>query len=122
MRLLSTVWSTATAVLVGLLPSIAWAQQEHPNRATGFRSETLYSSGRDDVNLFNGNLSYSIAIGDPIPVGPGLSLSAQLNYNSKVWSTWTVTGTCGDVETIQEQHADGSERLDSDGPSILAAP
>ena len=69
-------------------------QQIHPNVATGTRTESLYAdSGSDQVNLFNGNLSYSLPIGEPIPVGPILRIAPRLVYNSQIWKTWQVL--CG---------------------------
>ena len=53
-------------------------QQIHPNVATGTRTESLYvDSGSDQVNLFNGNLSYSLPVGEPIPVGPILRIARR---------------------------------------------
>lgn len=95
-----------------LISQALGAQQEHPNRATGFRSETLYSSGKDDVNLFNGNLSYSIPLGEGVPVGPSLSLGVRLTYNSKTFSRWTVTNTCSQpVVPLSEDHPDGERTV-----------
>ena len=69
-------------------------QQAHPNVATGTRTESLYvDAGSDQVNLFNGNLSYAIPVGEPIPVGPVLRIAPKLVYNSHLTKTWQVL--CG---------------------------
>jgi hypothetical protein len=66
------------------MPGVLIGQQAHPNVATGARSESLYvDSGNDQVNVFNGNLSYTIPIGEAIPVGPVLRLAPALVYNSR---------------------------------------
>src|SRR5262249_45382431 len=53
--------------------------------------ETLYSStGQDQINLFNGSLSYRIPLGEPIAVGPSLKLAALLTYNTSYMTTWMV--------------------------------
>jgi RHS repeat-associated protein len=75
-------------IAAGMAPALL-AQEEHPNRATGAREETLYSSnGADDINLFNGNLTYRISIGTPVPVGPQLSIAPVLVYNSHNERRW----------------------------------
>lgn len=73
------------------MPGVLIGQQAHPNVATGARSESLYvDSGNDQVNVFNGNLSYTIPIGEAIPVGPVLRLAPALVYNSQVWKKFQV--------------------------------
>src|SRR6266511_5231011 len=67
----------------------ALSQQEHPNRATGERSETLYAqSGQDEINLFNGSLSYRIPIGEGVQAGPNLRLAPVLVYNTIPVRNW----------------------------------
>ncbi|HMM35672.1 MAG TPA: hypothetical protein PKA62_13175, partial [Thermoanaerobaculia bacterium] len=71
-------------------------QGDHPNRAAGISAQTLYSSsGTDDINLFNGNLHYRIPIGEPVAVGPHLSIAPALVYNSQSWKAWRV---CKDID------------------------
>lgn len=83
--------TTAASVLLVFLTPPLHAQQAHPNVATGTRSESLYvDSGSDQVNLFNGNLSYTIPIGEPIPVGPVLRIAPKLVYNSQINKVWQV--------------------------------
>ncbi len=78
------------ALLASLAPPLL-GQQVHPNVATGTRSESLYvDSGSDQVSLFNGNLSYTIPVGEPIPVGPVLRIAPTLVYNSQIHRLWQV--------------------------------
>jgi len=42
-------------------------------------------SGPDNINLFNGNLSLSIPLGQTYPVSDTLSYSFVLRYNSNIW-------------------------------------
>jgi RHS repeat-associated protein len=52
----------------------------------GFKPEQTYSfSGVDQVNLFNGNLTLTLPIGDSFQVGPELSYGLTLVYNSNLW-------------------------------------
>ena len=77
MRKTSLTFVIVAALL--FLAQAAFGQQEHPNRATGERSETLYAqSGQDEVNLFNGSLSYRIPIGEGVQAGPRLRLAPEL--------------------------------------------
>lgn len=82
--------------VVGLLLSACLAtpilgQGDHPNRAAGISAQTLYSSsGTDDINLFNGNLHYRIPIGEPVAVGPLLSIAPAVVYNSQAEKVWRV--------------------------------
>lgn len=55
-------------------------------RARGFLSHALYASdGFSTVNLFNGNLNQAIPLGSEYRVGPSLSYSLTLHYNSTAW-------------------------------------
>lgn len=84
-------------VILAGLSSPVTAQVEHPNRATGSRSETLYSSsGSDDVNLFNGGLTWRIPVGERVSVGPLLSIAPTLVYNNRTTRPWR---TCRDDMT-----------------------
>src|SRR5262245_61373209 len=69
------------ALLAACLPAAA---QQFPSQQRGLTADTAYQSGElESVNLFNGNLSLSIPLGQPYPVGPSFSLSFTLRYNSK---------------------------------------
>ena len=75
------------AILLALLALAApAAAQQFPAQQRGLAADTAYQSGDlDSVNLFNGNLSLAIPLGQPYPVGPSFSLGFTLHYNSKVW-------------------------------------
>ena len=69
-----------------LVSSATLAQQQHPRFERGFNENRLYDlSDLDQVNLFNGNLSISIPIGQSYPLGGDRSFQMKLVYNSKVW-------------------------------------
>jgi hypothetical protein len=76
--------SLALALLLAVAaPLLA---QEHPNLAKGFAADKAYSMGDvDSVNLFNGNLTLSIPIGQSYPVGGNLSYRIAAYYNSNLW-------------------------------------
>lgn len=58
----------------------------HPAAERGFHPEKLYQFGDlDHVNLFNGNLSVNLPIGERYPVGGGLAYGVSLAYNSKIY-------------------------------------
>lgn len=62
------------------------AGQQFPAQQRGLSADTAYSLGDiDSVNLFNGNLSLTLPLGQSYPVGPAFSLGFSLGYNSKVW-------------------------------------
>jgi len=47
------------------------AAQQFPSQQRGLLADTAYQSGDlDTVNLFNGNLSVALPLGQPYPVGP----------------------------------------------------
>ncbi len=69
-----------------LLAASAFAQQQHPRFERGFNENRLYDLGDlDQVNLFNGNLSIAIPIGQAYPLGGDRTFQLKLTYNSKVW-------------------------------------
>jgi RHS repeat-associated protein len=76
----------------------AAAQNQHPNQARGFNANGVYSAGDvDHVNLFNGNLTTTIPVGQPYPVNGQLSYSFTLVYNSNPWSPREVCPTTVDL-------------------------
>ncbi|HPA50934.1 MAG TPA: hypothetical protein PLP50_04955 [Thermoanaerobaculia bacterium] len=78
-------------LLAACLATPILGQGDHPNRAAGISAQTLYSSsGSDDINLFNGNLHDLIPIGEPVAVGPLLSIAPALVYNSQAEKVWRV--------------------------------
>ncbi|GMU66392.1 MAG: hypothetical protein AMXMBFR36_26660 [Acidobacteriota bacterium] len=75
------------ALLAGALltPSTAPAQ-DHPALERGFAAEKVYDfSGLDSVNLFNGNLTLTIPLGQTYKGNGALSYGFSLVYNSNVW-------------------------------------
>ena len=72
--------------LFTLLLALPAAAQQFPAQQRGLSADTAYQAGEiDQVNLFNGNLSLSLPLGQPYPVGPSFSLGFSLRYNSTVW-------------------------------------
>jgi RHS repeat-associated protein len=75
------------AALMVLTAVYATAQNQHKNQERGFSANGVYSGGDlDHINLFNGNLTVSIPIGQPYPVNGQLSYAFTLVYNSNPWS------------------------------------
>lgn len=57
----------------------------------GFKPEKVYAfDALDNVNLFNGNLIYTIPIGMKYPVSSNLSYGLTLVYNAKAWDYFYV--------------------------------
>ena len=82
------VGGTSVAIVLSLLlvssVAISFAQ-ENEVRGRGFSAEKVYDIGRiDAVNLFNGNLTITIRIGQSYPVNAGLSYGLTLVNNAKV--------------------------------------
>ncbi len=76
---------TATALALSLWgnPTIA---QDHPNHKRGTDAATAFAYDQlDAVNLYNGNLTINIPIGQEYPVGAGFGYSLNLHYNSNAW-------------------------------------
>ena len=73
------------ATLCFLMETTGWAQQ-FPSQQRGLSADTAYQLGVvDQVNLFNGGLSLQVPLGSSYPVGPTLSFSLALTYNSIGW-------------------------------------
>jgi hypothetical protein len=70
--------------------------QQPINQARGYDPTAAYSSaGIDSVNLFGGNLSMAIPLGQRYVVSPTLSYAFTAVYNSHVWDfskAWCVPG------------------------------
>lgn len=63
------------------------AAAEPASVETGFQAGKAFQVGDiDSVNLFNGNLSLSIPLGAPLPVGANFSWGLTLTYSSEPWS------------------------------------
>lgn len=75
------------SVAVLFLTSTATAQNV-PEKARGLDAAPQYfSSEIDNLNLFNGNLTLRIPVGQGYPVGGPLTYQLQLMYNSNLWET-----------------------------------
>ncbi|NJM54873.1 MAG: hypothetical protein HC841_02130 [Verrucomicrobiae bacterium] len=63
------------------------AAQQYPSQARGLGAAVAYQGGDlDHVNLFNGQLSLTLPLGQGYPVGPGLGYGLALTYTSNLWS------------------------------------
>lgn len=73
--------------LAGLLAlGVRLPADPHPNAERGFSAEKAYHLGEiDHVNLFNGNLVLTLAVGPSYPVHGSLSYGLTLTYNSQLW-------------------------------------
>jgi RHS repeat-associated protein len=80
---------------------LAPATPDDENVGKGFRPDKAYHfNDVDHINLFNGNLVVAIPLGQSYPVGPDLSFSLSLVYNSNQWHYDTGAGgtTVGDPQ------------------------
>jgi YD repeat-containing protein len=69
-----------------LLAASLRAQQQFPTLERGLQPEKLYHfAGIDNVNVFNGNLTIVLPIGQSYPVDGGLNYQLTLSYNSNLW-------------------------------------
>ncbi|MDY7094541.1 MAG: hypothetical protein SX243_16340, partial [Acidobacteriota bacterium] len=70
---------------------------QHPTQERGFSPERAYQQeDLDSINLFNGNLTVTIPIGQAYQGNGSLSYSLNLVYNSNVWD-WSYVKKIGDV-------------------------
>ncbi|MBZ0089221.1 MAG: hypothetical protein K8H90_02465, partial [Thermoanaerobaculia bacterium] len=78
---------SAAMLLIGAVFSAQLAATDlHPNTARGFQPDQSYDvNGLDAVNLFNGNLTLAIPIGQTFSVNGGLSYGLTLTYNAQLW-------------------------------------
>ncbi len=64
------------------------ARADHPNIARGFDVGKPYQmNGIDNINLFNGNLTVTLPIGQRYHVNGGLGYGLTLVYSGNVWDT-----------------------------------
>src|ERR1022692_3275764 len=56
-----------------------------PSGLQGIITEPFVSSNPDAIDLFNGQLTVPIAVGNSYPIGPSLRFQLMLTYNSRVW-------------------------------------
>ncbi|NJL27741.1 MAG: hypothetical protein HC897_07515, partial [Thermoanaerobaculia bacterium] len=74
-------------ILCSLLLALPATAQQYPSQARGLGAAVAYQSGDlDHVNLFNGQLSLTLPLGQGYPVGPGLGYGLALTYTSNLWS------------------------------------
>ena len=74
------------ALLAALLVVPNAHAEQLPSRTRGMSADSVYQIGDlDNVNLFNGNLTIAIPIGQSYSVSPQLSYRLALAYNSSVW-------------------------------------
>jgi YD repeat-containing protein len=76
----------AILALVLLCTSISLYADKHPNTARGFDIGKPYQmNGIDNVNIFNGNLTVTIPIGQRYHVNGNLQYGLTLVYSGNVW-------------------------------------
>lgn len=77
------------SLVLGLLllaaPPMWAAVPPDPNTARGFAGEVYQMGDLDNVNVFNGNLTVRIPIGQSYRSGPSLAYQLVLTNNTKVW-------------------------------------
>ncbi|HSL81274.1 MAG TPA: hypothetical protein VLF66_00775, partial [Thermoanaerobaculia bacterium] len=89
------------ALLAAALPALPAVAAQHPNHVEGFQAERLYQLGNlDSVNLFNGNLTVQIPVGQAYGTGGDFSYQLVLTYTGNVW----------EYETLQNP-VDGHDKL-----------
>ncbi|HYC58152.1 MAG TPA: hypothetical protein VEK79_01165 [Thermoanaerobaculia bacterium] len=60
----------------------------HPNLERGFSPEKSFQMGEiDHVNLFNGNVTVTLPLGQSFPISDKISLRLTAVYNSKLWDS-----------------------------------
>jgi hypothetical protein len=85
---MSRAWAFGLTVVlaVGLATGRA-AADVHPNTESGVAVDRAFQSGEvDNINLFNGNLTVTIPLGNTYPVNEPLSYRFTLVYNSNPWT------------------------------------
>lgn len=79
---------------------------QDPNTARGFASGSSYRNyDIDSINQFNGNLILRIGLFEALPVGPFLSLSLGLSYNSKIYDYEFLSHQNDSNDTFSKQRA-----------------
>lgn len=66
------------------------AQQRHPNNDRGFNGESFDTDSIDNVNLYNGNLTLTLPLGQVFNAGGSFNYKLTLVYNSNVWEVKNV--------------------------------
>ncbi|MCU0292118.1 MAG: hypothetical protein MUF10_09035, partial [Thermoanaerobaculaceae bacterium] len=98
---MSRLGHTSVLVFASLLSITLNVRAQQPlNQQRGYDPTAVYSgSGIDNVNLFGGNLSMAIPLGQRYTVGPTLSYGFTLVYNSHVWDFKKAWCTPGKMST-----------------------
>lgn len=69
-----------------ILGTLATFAAEHPNLAKGFQPDKIYQfDGVENVNLYNGNVSLTIPLGQQYKGNGTLAYRFMASYNSKGW-------------------------------------
>ncbi len=85
----------AVALFVLAAAIIPTTLAQHPNIDRGFQADKVYQLGMNDsVNLYNGNLTLTIPIGNEYQGGGMLRYGLHLSYNSKNWDYEIQTYNC----------------------------
>ena len=80
-----------TIAVLALVIATSAAADKPPAIELGFKADKVYSFGSlDNVNLFNGNMIFTIPLGLKYPVSSSLSYGLTLVYNSKAWDYYYV--------------------------------
>ncbi len=67
----------------------------HPNHQRGLTAQTAYEVNfLDNVNLFNGNLTLTLPMGQSYPVSESFSWGLTLAYNSQLWDWESMATFC----------------------------
>ncbi|MEA2165773.1 MAG: hypothetical protein QOK37_3900 [Thermoanaerobaculia bacterium] len=83
---------SALAILTLFTIAASLRADKHPNTARGFDIGKPYQmNGIDNVNLFNGNLTITIPIGQRYHVNGNLSYGLTLVYSGNAWDTVDVS-------------------------------
>ena len=108
----------------GAVPAKAQATGEflvHPNHERGLSANTAYEVGlADHLNLFNGNLTFTLPIGQRYPVSEGFSWGLTLASNSQIWD-WEQEATFCD----HDGNGPGSQKKvpgTSPSPAMISTP
>lgn len=88
-------WQVLVGAAVGVLAGTQMADAESGlflNRDRGFQPERLQlTADFDTINTFNGNLVFSLPLGQQYPLSGEFSYGLSLVYNSNVWDHEVVT-------------------------------
>jgi hypothetical protein len=75
----------ALAITLATFVSFPAGAQTHPNLRAGLDQYSYSAGDIDSINLYNGNLTVTIPIGNAYPVSSAFSYAFSLVYNSNPW-------------------------------------